>query len=69
MGVKFGISTAAGKGIPEPSRVEIKEQLGEVISYTIVFAEDVCDNDFQLFINPAMMPCKEFSIWVEMEKV
>jgi len=67
MGVKFGITTKEGKSIPEPSRVEVKEQLGEVITYTIVFAEDVCENDFQLFINPAMMPCKEFTIWVETE--
>lgn len=69
MGVKFGIETEDGEdNLPEVSRVEVLEQLGETITYTVVFAEDVCDGDFKLLKHPAFSPCKEISIWVEVEE-
>lgn len=68
MGVKFGIlADGSADGLPEVSRVEIHEQLGETITYTVVFAEDVCDGDFKLLKSASFMPCKEIAIWVEVE--
>lgn len=69
MGVKFGIEAKGDPGttapLPEITRVEVREQLGEMITYTLVFAEDICDDDFQVLKHPSLMPCKEISIWVE----
>ncbi|MEO6669744.1 MAG: hypothetical protein ABIN36_09735, partial [Ferruginibacter sp.] len=71
MGMKFGIladkdadETAA---LPELTRVEVHEQLGEPTTYTVVFAEDVCEGDFQLLKHSSLMPCKEIAIWVEID--
>ncbi len=71
MAVKFGIlingDPQTTVALPELTRVEVRESLGEAISYTVVFAEDVCDGDFQLLKHPALMPRKEISIWVEVK--
>lgn len=67
MGVKFGIETVSTDDLLEVSRVEVQERLGETISYTVVFSEDVCEGDFKLLNHPSFSPFKEMSIWVEVD--
>jgi hypothetical protein len=66
MGMKFGILAGDNPdALPEVSRVEVRESLGEMITYTVVFSEDVCDNDFKLLTSQLLLPWKEIKIWVE----
>lgn len=46
------------------ARVEVRERLGETTQYSIVFEEDVCENDFQLLRTSALDPNAELSVLV-----
>ncbi len=57
-------SSMGDKEIFEPSQVEIKEKLGQPITYTLTFSEDVCDDDFLRLRDKAFNPLADLTISV-----
>ena len=50
--IEFGLETTSEK-LLIPSKIEVHEQLGETITYKVIFSEDICEGDFQLIRNEA----------------
>jgi len=53
---------------PEPSQVEVREQLGQATTFTLTFSEDICENEFQLLKNQYFNPLKGIGIFLQVEK-
>lgn len=64
----IGADAVVGRELPEPSQVEVREQLGEVSTFTLTFSVDVCENEFQLLKSQYLNPLKGIGIFIKVEE-
>jgi len=66
--MKIGMTIKSSKpsaNLPAPIQVEVTEDLGKPIIYTITFGEDVCKDDLLLLRNVALNPLEELTILIK----
>jgi hypothetical protein len=60
-------SSVLTPALPSPSQVEVREKLGDTATYTISFADDICDGDFMTLNHPAFNPFEDLAISVKLD--
>lgn len=51
----------------QPGSIEVKEQLKQATTFTITYADDICDGDYQVIQKNYFDPFKEIEIWAVLD--
>jgi hypothetical protein len=65
--IKAAASGSTSKEIDPPFSIEVKEQLKQAATFTITYADDICDGDFKMIQQDIFNPFNQIEIWVVMD--
>ena len=60
-------SSVLTPALPAPAQVVVREKLGDTATYTISFADDICEKDFMTLNHLAFSPFKDLAISVKLD--